>query len=167
VDPRIDAFFAAQKYPEFASHKPEMSPAEADAYIAASRIRQTLHHATGANASRAIRSDGIFLGSGTVAFAWGHYMSVDPVYASEFGSVIIAQKTLIKNPKTFDDIEDFQAWQSAAQLSSFSDQIKSKLSTLELLSAGHDGVHILRDNDARADSETWLAFHPKQCVSLL
>lgn len=166
VDPKVDAFFPSERYPEFASYKPEMSTSEAADYVASSTVRAEVYHATGPQAEESIRQEGVVAGSGSVAFAKGHYLAANKEYAGEFGSRIVSQHVLIKNPKKFKDIEDFRNWQDLTGISSLPEKYHAHLSTMDLLEGGHDGVHILRDNIGRPDSESWLAFHPKQVVSL-
>lgn len=169
MDPKVDIYFAAAKYPEFANWKAEMDISEAEAYVADSKIKSTLHHVTLRDRAAAIRQEGIDVrrSTETVFFSAGHYMAADLAYAkNRFGDVAVEQKALIKNPKTFKDVDDFENWKVAQQISALPTRVQARAAMVDLLDQGFDGVHILQDTPGEPHSESWLAFHPKQVVSL-
>ena len=108
MDPKIDKFYSASAYPEFAKWQPEMTEQEAEDYVFGSMVKAKLFHATDSKGEGAIRERGVDTAGGSeiVAFAKGHYMASDSGYAGEFGPVSLVQKALIKNPKRFEDYDD-------------------------------------------------------------
>lgn len=169
VDPQVDQFFVPDKYPEFAAWKPEMTDSEAASFVENSKIKDTLHHVTLQDRAAAIRQEGVDTtrSTETVFFAAGHYMAKDVDYARDrFGDVVVAHKALIKNPREFKDQAEYESWKISEDIASLPDRVHAKFARAALLEQGFDGLHILEDTPGIPNSESWLAFHPKQVVSL-
>lgn len=145
-----------------------MTLPDALAYVKDSKVRHPLFHETRLGRSPLIREYGIDFSksSRTVEFASGHYMAVHEDYArNRFGSEMLNQVALIKNPFVATNREAFLSWVQEVGVPFVSEEYIPKLAALELLERGFDGMHILRDTSDEARSETWLAFAPQQVVT--
>lgn len=104
----------------------------------------------------------------TVYYAAGHYAALRREYVQDrFGTEMMVQKLLIKRPFEVKNLQQFHAWQEAEGISAYPEKFRPRMSTFLLLSLGHDGMRILEDDPGTPQSESWLAFHPKQVVTIL
>lgn len=165
----IDRFFPARRYPEFSIWHPVMTDTGAGKYVGASVVKRVLYHATFPDRAESIRSGGVDISRSTptVFFAAGHYMAADIRYAEDyFGSVVLPQKLLIKRPFKIASPLAFEEWLRDEGLNFLPERVRARAATLLLLDRGFDGMRILRDSEEVPRSEAWLAFHPRQVVTL-
>lgn len=72
-------------------------------------------------------------------------MAKDLAYARQrFGDVEVAHKALIKNPRTFKNLAEFENWKISEDIASLPERVHAQFSR-PLLEQGFDGLRILEN----------------------